>query len=230
MKSGMPGFDKLCGGGIPRGISTILAGSSGSGKTTFATQILYNGITKYKENGVFVTLEITPKKMFEFTKNFGWDLKKLVDEDRLIMVTLDPFQMHKFSGSDALISLLLEKIKDYKVRRVVLDSLDIFNLLFSDPFDRRVAIHNLVTKLQSVNCNLIMISELDTENVDVNVEDLPTSVVDSIILLYYLRQGNVRQRAIEILKIRGIEHDKGMRPFRITNKGVKVYPGEKIFR
>lgn len=230
MKTGIPGLDKLTQGGIPRGLSVMVGGSSGSGKTTLCTQILYEGVKKYDEPGIFVTLEISPNKMFEFAGELGWDLKKYVEQNKIIMITLDPFQMHKLSGSEALISLLLEKIKDYKAKRVVIDSLDIFNLLFSDSFERRVAIHNLVTKLQNVNCNLFLISELETENVDISVEKLPTSVVDGIILLYYLRTGNVRTRAIEILKIRGTNHDKGIHPFKIGKNGISIYPEEKIFR
>lgn len=230
MKTGIPGLDKLTGGGVPRGLSVLVGGSSGSGKTTFCTQILYEGVKKYKEPGIFVTLEITPKKMYEFAGELGWDLKKYVEENKIIMITLDPFQMHKLSGSEALISLLLEKIRDYKAKRVVIDSLDIFNLLFSDPFEKRVAIHNLVTKLQSVNCNLFIISEMESETVDVTVESLPTSIVDGIIVLYYLRTGNVRTRAIEVLKLRGIKHDKGIHPFKIGSNGITIYPEEKIFR
>jgi KaiC/GvpD/RAD55 family RecA-like ATPase len=41
--SGIVGFDKLTGGGLPRGRSTPLAGGAGSGKTIFALQFLAHG-------------------------------------------------------------------------------------------------------------------------------------------------------------------------------------------
>jgi KaiC/GvpD/RAD55 family RecA-like ATPase len=75
-----------------------------------------------------------------------------------------------------------------------------------------------------------MISEVDTTAPMVNMDKLPTSVVDGIILLYNLRSGNTRQRAIEIMKMRGTAHDKEIHPFKMGPKGIKIYSKEKIFR
>ena len=55
--TGIEGLDDLIDGGFPRGRVILLAGTCGTGKTTFAVQYLVNGITKYGENGIFVTLE-----------------------------------------------------------------------------------------------------------------------------------------------------------------------------
>lgn len=40
---GIPGFDELVHGGLPRGRSTLLAGSTGTGKTVFGLQFLVSG-------------------------------------------------------------------------------------------------------------------------------------------------------------------------------------------
>lgn len=230
MHSGIPGFDELVQKGVPRGISCIVAGSSGSGKTTFCTQLLHEGVKKYKEKGLFVTLETTPHKLFEFMNVFKWDLKKMEEKKDIIIITMDPFQMHKLGGSETLASLLYNKVEEHGVRRLVIDSLDVFDLLYKDPFEKRVAVHNLVTKLQETNSNLFMISEVDTSSPEVNLSKLPTSVVDGIVLLYNLRSGNIRQRAIEVLKMRGTAHDKGMHPFKMMPNGIKIYSKEKMFR
>jgi len=49
--SGIPGFDKIVGGGLIRDRVYLLAGPAGAGKTIFSTQFLYNGISKYNEMG-----------------------------------------------------------------------------------------------------------------------------------------------------------------------------------
>ena len=61
-KTGIPGFDELVGGGIPRGRTVLLAGGSGTGKTIFGTQFLYNGALM-GENGLYLTLEEKPKNI-----------------------------------------------------------------------------------------------------------------------------------------------------------------------
>src|SRR3989442_15136848 len=57
VQSGIPGFDQIVGGGLIRDRVYLLAGPAGAGKTIFSTQFLYNGITKFGENGVYVVLE-----------------------------------------------------------------------------------------------------------------------------------------------------------------------------
>lgn len=58
---GIEGFEVISEGGLPLGRTTLVSGSSGSGKTLFALEYLWQGIQNYGENGVFVTFEETPK-------------------------------------------------------------------------------------------------------------------------------------------------------------------------
>ncbi|HEX6202202.1 MAG TPA: ATPase domain-containing protein, partial [Thermoanaerobaculia bacterium] len=58
--TGIEGFDSLSYGGLPTGRTTLVAGSSGSGKTVFAAQFLASGIRDHDESGVFVTFEESP--------------------------------------------------------------------------------------------------------------------------------------------------------------------------
>jgi circadian clock protein KaiC len=53
-------------------------------------------------------------------------------------------------------------------------------------------------------------------------------VVDGVILLHNILIKQGRQRAIEILKMRQTSHDTSMHPFKITNKGVEIYPREQV--
>lgn len=54
------GLDDITHGGLPKGRSTLVSGTSGTGKTLLAMQFLYNGITGLDEHGVFVTFEESP--------------------------------------------------------------------------------------------------------------------------------------------------------------------------
>ena len=59
-QTGIEGFEDISHGGLPLGRTTLVSGTSGTGKTLFALQFLYNGIVKYQEPGIFVTFEETP--------------------------------------------------------------------------------------------------------------------------------------------------------------------------
>ena len=54
------GFDDISHGGMPIGRTTLVSGTSGTGKTLFAVQFIYNGITHFDEPGVLVTFEESP--------------------------------------------------------------------------------------------------------------------------------------------------------------------------
>ncbi len=67
LETGVPGFDHISKGGLPKGRATLAGGTSGSGKSVLASQFLAEGITKANENGVFVTFEESPEDIREFT-------------------------------------------------------------------------------------------------------------------------------------------------------------------
>ena len=65
------GFDDISHGGMPLGRTTLVSGTSGTGKTLFAVQFLYNGITHFDEAGVFVTFEESPTDIIKNACSFG---------------------------------------------------------------------------------------------------------------------------------------------------------------
>jgi len=73
VKTGIEAFDDLVMGGLPRGRTTIVGGTPGSGKTVFATQFLAHGIATLHEPGVFVTFEESPGEIEVNMAGFGWD-------------------------------------------------------------------------------------------------------------------------------------------------------------
>ena len=42
LPTGIEGFDDICQGGLPIGRSTLISGTSGTGKTVFSLNFLYN--------------------------------------------------------------------------------------------------------------------------------------------------------------------------------------------
>ena len=53
----IPGLDELIEGGFIENDVILLTGGPGAGKSTFGVQFLYEGIVKYNEPGLYVTLE-----------------------------------------------------------------------------------------------------------------------------------------------------------------------------
>jgi KaiC/GvpD/RAD55 family RecA-like ATPase len=71
--SGIAGYGELTGGGLPHGLSTLLAGGSGFGKTIFALRLLVDGARDFKEPGIFVAFEESPKRIVASLQGFSWN-------------------------------------------------------------------------------------------------------------------------------------------------------------
>src|SRR3972149_5001096 len=168
MQSGIPGFDQIVGGGLIRDRVYLLTGPAGAGKTIFSSQFLYNGLTKYGENGVYVVLEETPQQLRENLYNsFSWDLRGLEESGNLII--LDAISSRLGLGSDepyvvprpftleALLYEIQTAIQTTRARRVVIDSLDAMSLELTQ-VDLRSLIQRLTMILKSFGCTTLLIS------------------------------------------------------------------------
>ena len=81
--SGISGLDEITEGGFPKGRPILICGSAGCGKTLFATQFIVKGITDFNEAGVFMSFEETSKDLAQNVSSLGFDLNKLIAEDKL---------------------------------------------------------------------------------------------------------------------------------------------------
>ena len=88
--TGIPGFDNICQGGLVRNSSNVLIGGPGSGKTTFMLQFLWNGATKYNENGLYCSFEQDILETLKDGMSYGWDFTKLNEQDRVKFLKFSP--------------------------------------------------------------------------------------------------------------------------------------------
>jgi circadian clock protein KaiC len=87
---GIPGFDLIAQGGLPRGRTTLVAGTAGSAKTVFAAQFLTEGIALSDEHGVFVTFEEPPSDIRGIMLGFGWDIAQWEADGKWAFVDASP--------------------------------------------------------------------------------------------------------------------------------------------
>ncbi len=226
IKTGIEGLDRVMGGGFEKDSINIICGGPGTGKSIFALQFLVNGIEKFDEHGVYITFEESKNKIIKHMASLGLDLKKLEDSNKLAIVEYTPEHVKKLlTEGGGEVDLVVEKIH---ASRIVIDSLTAFALLFKDDLARMEAFLDLFKLMQKWGCTALLISE-DEQNVKHHHPNNVEFEADGIILLYNIRKGDLRKRAIEILKMRGISHSNKIFPIKITNKGIVVFPDENVF-
>ena len=127
--TGIEGFEHVSMGGIPKSRTTLLSGTSGSGKTIMALEFLWKGVTRFKENGVFVTFEETPNDIVKNVKSLGWDFDILEKQSKIGFVDASPSPDDKeivgtydFSALLARIEYAINKVK---AKRLAMDSISV---------------------------------------------------------------------------------------------------------
>jgi len=230
LATGIAGFDLIANGGIPRGRSTLLSGTAGSGKTVMALQFLLAGVREYGENGVFVTFEESPADLMQNVRSFGWDLEGLLDEHKIAVVdaTPDPGAEVVYSGSydlSALLARIENGIRSVGAQRVILDAIGALFPQLTDANIIRRELHRMAAGLRAIGVTTLVTMERTDEEGGVGRWGVEEFVADNVILLRNRLENEKRRRTVEILKFRGATHHKGEYPFTIDSEdGVTIIP------
>jgi KaiC/GvpD/RAD55 family RecA-like ATPase len=223
IKSGIPGFDEIMGGGIPKGQVVLISGTCGTGKTTMSAQYIYEGITKYNENGVFLSFEESPESMKATLQEMGMDFAALERQGKFKFIKYDPYHLEE------VYDILSSTVTDVKAQRVVIDSLSALALHLHDRADIRKMIFDLSSVLRKLNVTTMVVSEIVPGKTGISRYGIEEFLADSVIVLYYERNKLVFSRGIHVWKSRGSAHSKKLHPYKITSKGVRINPEEEAF-
>ena len=222
------GFDDISHGGLPLGRATLVSGTSGTGKTLFSIQFLYNGILLFDEPGVFVTFEESPFDIIKNAHSFGWNLQNLIDEGKLFILDAspDPEGQEVIGNFDlsALIERLQYAINKYKAKRVSIDSITAVFQQYEATSVVRREIFRLVARLKQIGVTTIITTERVQEYGPIASFGVEEFVADNVAVVRNVLEGERRRRTMEILKLRGTTHMKGEYPFTITNNGINIFP------
>ncbi len=215
VSTGIAAIDKLL-GGFKEGSINLVVGGAGSGKTILAVQFLLDGIKK-GENGLYITFEEKKEKIFNDMKSFGWELEKFEKENKFTFLEYTPEQVKRLiTEGGGEIENIIEKSK---IKRIVLDSITSFSLLYQEELTKKEAALALFELISKWCCTALLTSQsFDDKEIYASLE----FEVDSIILLYHTLKQGKRIRAFEILKMRGTEIPDRVFPLKITSSGVDV--------
>ncbi len=236
--TGIDGFDELLLQGLPIGNSVIIAGGAGSGKTIFCLQTLINKANEGKRC-LYMTLEENEEKLIQHMEGFGWNPRELIKKGKLKLMRMNPFDITR--NVDALLAkqkgeLLIDVDpvllpRDYlKPDFLVIDSLTAIASAFTGKDDSyRIYIEQLFRFLEKTGSTSFLITETEQVPKIFSQTGVEEFLADGVVVLYSLKHGNIRENAIEILKLRGAAHQKRIVAMQITPKGVIVYPEQEVF-
>ncbi|HET90158.1 MAG TPA: ATPase [Chloroflexi bacterium] len=221
VKTGIPGLDEMLQGGFLPQTANLIEGAPGTGKTTLGMQFIYHGIVACGEPGLILTFEEFPQQYYNDATNFGWDFRQMEREGKLRIVMTSP-EVSK-ADLEAVGGRIEGLIQETGAKRVLVDSISHFERLSEEPTQLRSIIHSFVNALKREGLTTVLTRESiallgDSEGTD----DALAFLVDTYILLRYVEIESAIRKALLVLKMRGSNHDRGIRQFEITSRGIDV--------
>lgn len=229
LPTGIPGFDLVAKGGLPRSRTTLVAGTTGSAKTVFAVQFLVEGI-KEGEPGVFVTFEESPADIRRNMASFGWDIAAWEAQAKWFFMdaSLQPEEVGTEAGPfelGALLTRIEAGVKKIGAKRVALDSLGAIFSQFRDATVVRSELFRVGAVLKRLGVTSVVTSERTHDYGEISRFGVEEFAADNVILLRNVLEEEKRRRTLEILKFRGTDHQKGEFPFTVlTRGGINIIP------
>jgi circadian clock protein KaiC len=226
LPTGIPGFDAITEGGLVKGRSALLVGTSGSGKTIFGLQYLVEGVRQFDDTGVLVSFEEVPEDITRNADGFGWGVSRMVASGALTIIDASP----DTAGEDefdfnALVEQMRTAVENVGATRVVLDSVGALFPQFRDPFAVRRGLRHIIETLRPLGVTTLISAERSEEYGSVARFEVEDFVVDGIVILRHPLESRTRSRTIEVLKLRGRSHLTGEYPFSIrSHNGIEVIP------
>jgi len=239
--TGIPGLDEMLAGGFPQGRVVLVLGEPGAGKTILCSQFLSNGLSKYGENGLFVSLEEAKGHYLREMSAFGWDFTAPEKDGKFNFVDASPIRSIPgevrvgklmIGRQDFSLVSLLEVIrsnaKAIGAQRIVVDPVSLLIFQYIDETGRRKAVLDLVEALTETGATCILSSELRRVGIRGRALQIEEYLVHGVILMQTIAAGKTMERIIQVEKMRETQIDRQPRPYRITDKGIEVYPRESV--
>jgi len=228
--TGISGLDEMLNDGLIENRPYLIAGGPGTGKTILCMQFLMEGV-RNNEKGLFIALEEQASELEENMSSFGWDLKriKIVDTTQELSTGMWMFRTDSVVSRPEftlanLIGIIRDRLSTYQPKRIVIDSLTSVKMLNESSIESRRDLLSLINFLYRANCTTLLTTEIeDAETI------MDEFLVSGVIKLHLIEREGDRVSAISIDKIRGSSFDRHIRPMKITNKGISVFPNESVF-
>jgi len=238
--TGIKGLDELMEGGFPEGRTILVSGACGTGKTILSMQYLYNGAKMFSEPGVYVTLDERPDLIRQDVTRFGWDLRKLEEENMLQIIdgsiakigipSEEEFSMPATGFDlDKLLLEIMHVTKRIGAKRVVIDSIPALGFNFENSNEIRKAILKLSYLLMRIGVTSILTSEIQEGANKYGKYGVEEYVVDGVIVLHYMGIGTQSNRTMHIRKMRATHHSEDLHPIEISEKGVTIHKIEEEY-
>ncbi len=223
--SGVSALDELLGDGLDRGTATLVIGPAGSGKSALATQYCI-AVAERDERAAIFTFDESLPTLFARSRSLGMPLAKHVEAGRIAVRQVDPVE----TSPGQLAHEVQRAVERDGTRVLVIDSLT--GYLNALPEERFLLpqLHELLAYLGQCGVVTILVAtQHGLIGSMVNPVDA-SYLADSVVLLRYYESAGAVRNAISVVKKRSGYHERTIREFALSEKGITIGKPLRDFR
>jgi circadian clock protein KaiC len=225
LTSGIAEFDKLVGGGIESGSSSLVIGPAGTGKSLIVLTMAVAAVKRGERAALFIFDEELGL-LFSRAKGMGLDLESLRDTGSLIIEQMDAAEVSPGEFAHKVRSC----VESDKIKTVVIDSLNGYQNAMPQEQFLVLHMHELLQYLNRKGVATFLTVAQHGLIGDMKSPVDVTYLADTVLLLRYFEVlGRVR-RAVSVLKKRTGAHENTIREFSIDSSGLKLGPPIEKFQ
>ena len=225
LKSGITALDSLLGGGLEEGMSTLIAGPPGTGKSSLASQFVAAAAQRGQRSAMFL-FEEAANNLLNRTDGLGMDLRSHYKSGLMSIQQVDPAEL-----SPGEFTCAVTKAADDGAKVIVIDSINGYLNAMPDERFLSTHLHELLTYLGQRGVVTILVAVQQGMLGGTMSTTLDASyLADNVMLLrYYEYDGEVKQ-AVSVFKKRGSAHERTIREFSMSSRGIFVGEALRGFR
>ncbi|HEY9853939.1 MAG TPA: circadian clock protein KaiC [Leptolyngbyaceae cyanobacterium] len=222
--TGIPRLDTMLGAdGYFRGSSILVTGTAGTGKSTIAAHFARANCDR-GEKCLYLAFEEAPDQICRNMRSIGIDLAPYIQQGLLHIEAMRP----TVQGLELHLVKLHKQLRDLQPSAVIIDPIS--NLTLSGSLNHAKAFFmRLIDLLKSQNITVLMTNLTSGGSPLESTEIGVSSLMDTWLEVRTIESNGERNRVLQILKSRGMEHSNQVREFRLTNRGIElidVYIGQ----
>ncbi|HTS09282.1 MAG TPA: circadian clock protein KaiC [Candidatus Eisenbacteria bacterium] len=217
ISSGVERLDNMLGGkGFYRGTTILISGTAGTGKTSMAAHFV-KAACERGERALYFAFEESPGQLMRNMRSIGINLSSYAKKELL--------QIHSsratFYGLEMHLAMIHKMVQQANPDVVVFDPIGAL-IQAGTRNDAHAMIVRLIDflKFRQITAMLLNLTTSGEalEHTDVDI----SSIVDSWLLLRDVELGGERNRALYVLKSRGMAHSNQLREFLLTARGIDL--------
>ena len=226
VSSGVGEIDRLTGGGLERGTSTLITGAAGTGKSTLAMQFALAAAERGERAAVF-TFDESVATLTTRMRGLGMDADRHIADGNIRLHQIDPAEL----SPGEFMCRVADAAREPGISVLVIDSLNGYMHSMPEEHFLGLMLHELLTYLGQAGVATIVVSVQHGLIGTAMQSPVDASyIADTVILLRYFEAFGEVRKAISVMKKRGGAHERTLSEFTLDPHGVRVGEPLREFR